>query len=626
MTRREESEALPLRAAEAAGASHPHQPPCEPARRQALRGQRRPGVLAALALACCAAAAAPALAANPPAAAPGADVSASLLAAGADPTGAHDVSQVFNKLLASGVRRITVPSGRYLLDGTATVALNDVEIDCEGAPASANITARAGAYGHQGATFWLTSTSVQPFTIGPNGARIKYCNFFWPNQTGVNRDPVAYPPLFTEVKGQQMSNLELISDRIINAYDVIGQTSASDVYGDIKLEDTTGYAVRYWLNLANVQEYIWVSGMNADWNLFQGVAGFSNNHHLADWTAAHGAFLHAFGNGDGKKASTVGVGGFNFYGGLFAYSRAIWVDPTGNVNEVKFHGTYDAVPRVLEVDDGGCAADVEIDGEFYAYQYNAAGTDNAPMISVNTSANGCVATGLRFTGHLFKAQGDVIDLSGSSVKGVFVGISGAGGFASTTTPGGTYYFANVNAPYAIFDAIGNHLEPGGPAGNARQGFFIQAAYSVNITGNSFNGVYAPIKIASPNTAVVAAGNVSVGTPAGGAISGAGSFAHAILLGNTWDPNAVSAPTLSTCGASPSVTGASDAAGTIHVGGGAGGTCTLNFTNAFGPAGPRCFFSGTANGSLFVSALSRNAVTVSSSANLAGSTIWYRCEP
>src|ERR1700678_2936340 len=88
--------------------------------------------------------------------------SVSLLTFGADPTGHDDAAPAFNRALAAA-KHIIVPPGQYLLAGAATVALANVDIECQGPPVSANTPP---AYGSVGATFLLTSTTVQPFTVG----------------------------------------------------------------------------------------------------------------------------------------------------------------------------------------------------------------------------------------------------------------------------------------------------------------------------------------------------------------------------------------------------------------------------------------------------------------------------
>src|ERR1700678_584724 len=259
-------------------------------------------------------------------------VGISILSFGADATGQSDVSDALNRAIAASAH-IVVPPGKYLLSGKATVSLANVYLDCQGTAPSANTPP---AYGSTGATFLLTSTTVQPFTVA-SGVRIRNCNFFWPKQIGAGAMPIVYPPLFTEPLGSQMANFDLIDVRIINAYDVINAAYTKDAFGAINLTDTQGYAVHAWFNLANVPETVKIKGMITDTSFYQNVAN-TGNAYLAKYTARNGTFLHSFGNGNGTTGSTVAVQGLIFSGSIFGYSKFIWVDSTGALAESSFQG------------------------------------------------------------------------------------------------------------------------------------------------------------------------------------------------------------------------------------------------------------------------------------------------
>lgn len=435
--------------------------------------------------------------------------------------GRTDDTQAFLKAVAAAhlnqnrVAVVRVPAGEYLLAGSATIALRDIELVCEGGPADATVS--PADYGRQGATFWLTGTRVQPFTIA-GGVRIVGCNFYWPEQNGASARPIAYPPLFTEAPGTQMGNLDLIEDRVINAYDVIAQARTSDSFGNIHLTDTYGYAIRYWLSLANVQETVTISGMAADWNLFQNVAN-TGEKHLVKWTTRHGAFLHVFGNAKGTIASTVSVGGLDIDADVFAYDKLIWVDGTGALGETTIRGIADAIPHILEVDPGGCATQTSLDMLYWSYQWLGEGRDHAPAFSIRAPARqGCTVT-LDIRGVLNRAQGDVLDLDGDSIKAVRISLQGGGTYANSTVPG-TYYFAKIDGANIIFDAIGNHIEPAA-TGPRYRGILLRNSYTANIFGNSANGVYDLVDPASNPHPINIAGNVATATSSPFTIAGAG---------------------------------------------------------------------------------------------------------
>lgn len=555
----------------------------------------------------------------------------SILTFGANTTCGADVATAFNAAVAAGASRITVPPGCYLLGGAATVNLANIDIDCQGAPAQYN---QPPTYGSAGATFQMTSTSVQPFALA-GGVRFRACNFYWPNQNGTNPTPTAYPPLFTEQAGKQLSAFQCASCRVINAYDFMDQTSSSDAFGAIQLSDTIGYAIRYWFQLSNVTEWITVTGFWADFGLFQNVANNGPNYYLANWTAANGAFLHVFGNGNGSTVgSTVHAAGFVFHGAIYAYNKFIWVDSTGALGENKFFGIYDAVPHVIQVDAGGCLSDTEVDGTYYSYQATfpnpaPGGTDNATTFSIATPpSSNCGNNGIRITGHLFSAQGDVLDVIGAGTKSVYLGVSGGGAYGSSSTAG-TYYFAQINGSQAIVDIVGNHIEAK-TANSSHQGINAIQCYTCNITGNSFNGVYNPIIIGAGMAGtqqVIARGNISLNAPAGSVpILGTGDSAHHALVGNVWDRQAP--PTFGACGTGPALANgrSNDISGIITVGTGTVTSCTLNFANVWTTA-PGCRVSG-GNISAYpiASTSTTSTMVITSTATMGGMSLFYDCKP
>jgi hypothetical protein len=555
--------------------------------------------------------------------------SVSLVSFGADTTGTNDVSGAFIAAINAGASHIDVPPGSYLLNGTATVALNNIEVECHGTPAGLNTS----PYGGTGATVLLTSTSVQPFTV-QNAVRIKGCNFFWPNQTGSSSTPTAYPPLFTEPTGHSLTSFVLESDRIINAYDVLDQSAIGDFFGDIMLANTQGYAIRYWFQLENVTEWMHLTNFHADYGLYQTVADGAPNYYLANWTAANGAVFHVFGNGNCSSTGSSGnVGGIDFTGTVFAYNKFVWVDCSGNLSESKFRVMLDGVQHAFELDADGCASDVEVQGSYLTYlatfpNPSQGGSDNAAMISIGAApGTNCGTTDLRFSGDLVSAQGDVIDITGSGPKGVFINISGAGLYGDTSAAG-TYYFANINSSSVIADFVANHIEPpSAHQGSTRLGFNLQNCYTCTLTGNSFNGVYSPIVIGSTlsNTYQVAAkGNVSLNSPAGGtAISGTGDTAHELLLGNTWDKFPL--PVVSACGTGGALssTRSGDLSGQITVGTGVVTSCTLTFANAWTSL-PRCS-AGTPSVEIFTSTSTSVLTMTSSSTMNASGPLTFRCD-
>lgn len=557
--------------------------------------------------------------------------SVSILTFGGDPTGVADVQPKIAAAIAAGATRILFPPGQYLLAGAGTVNLTNIEIECQGAPAQYN---PPPAYGTSGATFQMTSTSVQPFALA-GGVRIKGCNFYWPNQTCA-ASVVVYPPLFTEQVGKQLNSLSLEDDRIVNAYGVLDQANTTDPFGAIQFSNTMGYAIDHWFKLSFVSEWVTISGFFADFGLFQNSAAFGASQVCANYTAASGSFMHVFGNGNGSTVgSSVTVGGFNFAaGGIYAYNKFIWVDSTGNVSEAKVHTIFDAIPHVLQVDSGGCAADLELDGAVYSYQAvfpgpGPGGADNATAFSIGTPPTSiCSNSDIRITGHLFSSQGDVLDVLGNGTKGVYINLSGSGAYAQTSTPG-TYYFAQVNGAQAIVDFVGNHIEPKN-SGSSYRGLNLIQCYTCTVTGNSFNGVYDPITLGAGMTSTyqaVAVGNISLNAPSGSVpIVGTGDTAHVLLMGNIWDRQAP--PVFGACGTGPALANSrsNDLSGTIITGTGGPTSCAITFANAWSTV-PNCQVSGPALADLPTQiAATTTTLTVTSASGMTSQPLLYSCKP
>src|SRR6202021_2947247 len=178
----------------------------------------------------------------------------------------------------------------------------------------------------------------------------------------------------------------------------------------VNLTAPQGYGVHSWFNLANVPETVTIKGKSTDTSFYQNLAN-TGNAYLAKYTARNGTFLHSFGNGNGTTGSTVAVQGLIFSGSIFGYSKFIWVDSTGALAESSFQGIVDAVPRAIEVDGGGCMANVRIDAIYYSYEWRGTGLDNAPVFSIDHApASVCSSAGIDIRAPMFRSRGGVIAL------------------------------------------------------------------------------------------------------------------------------------------------------------------------------------------------------------------------
>lgn len=423
-----------------------------------------------------------------------------------------------------------IPGGKIAITGANTIALNRTSITCTAGPVDAN--ASSGSYGAQGTTFLITSTSVQPFTL-QNGVRIRDCNFFWPNQTGGAATPTAYPPLFTEPNGQQMANVDLSGLRIINAYDFLASTASGDAFGNIHITDSYGYCIRYCFNLANNPETSTISGFVADVNLYQNTAA-AGSQYLAKWTAANGAFLRVWGNGDGiTTASTTQVQGILVSNSsVFGYRYGVLVDGSGNINMSSFDVVWDAVGTAVKLNSGGCLASTRVTGLYYAYQWLGTGADNAPVYDLGTPATNCTAD-ISIAGHIMRANGSFAEVSGAGWKSIALqNVAGGGAYGASSTSASYYWLKTTSTTNAKVSVIGNVIESA-TADNNHKGILIPSSYSATLVGNSFNGVYNPIDVTGNSGQINVVGNSAVAS--GGTYSLIGTAgANLAIAGNAFD--------------------------------------------------------------------------------------------
>ena len=83
-----------------------------------------------------------------------------------------------------------------------------------------------------------------------------------------------------------------------------------------------------------------------------------------------------------------------------------------------------------------------------------------------------------------------------------------------------------------------------------------------------------------------------------------------------------APTLSSCGGSPSVTG-TDMAGKVTIGSGATTSCTVTFAKAYTNA-PSCTVTGNTPANQYGNTTSTSALTITSNSDMNGNVVMYNC--
>lgn len=251
--------------------------------------------------------------------------------------------------------------------------------------------------------------------------------------------------------------------------------------------------------------------------------------------------------------------------------------------------------------------------------YNMGGTGStlADGINIDGSVSGSVITrGIKITnGNQTMNSGILISNSngGTLANGLSIGNSGTG---SVTTIGVSIINSN-NQTMAAGLSITN--SGGGTLTNA---IGINAQNANSAITNAIN---------VSNGSQTMTNGLLIDSPSGGAITYAISAAdsdivNAINIGSnhiTSNGDAgAQAPTLSSCGTSPTISG-SDAAGKITIGGGLTTSCTVTFKVAYSST-PACVLSGDNTAVTYIATTTTTAMTITSSADMQSDVISYIC--
>ncbi|HEV2301190.1 MAG TPA: hypothetical protein VGR91_06415 [Stellaceae bacterium] len=119
--------------------------------------------------------------------------------------GTDDAGALATALANSPRGIVRLPPGGILLNAS-TVTLKNAALECVKAPNFDTNSFASNGQGQYGTTFLLTSLSTPPFWLG-NSMRVAGCNFYWPGQSGIGRNPGAYPaqPTLTTAGGGSLS-------------------------------------------------------------------------------------------------------------------------------------------------------------------------------------------------------------------------------------------------------------------------------------------------------------------------------------------------------------------------------------------------------------------------------------
>lgn len=255
-----------------------------------------------------------------------------------------------NAAVAAAGGVLILPRGRVLLNGSATVHLVNICLRGMGALNWSNAdTPDYPGYqqlGNFGTTFLLTSTSVQPFTID-NSVTIEHCNFYWPNQTGLDANPIVYPPLLTD-RGVNFDNTggvannAFINCSVINAYDFLKQSTQSLTWGSWRVLFSDIYAIRRTFSLASVAEQFMVVGCVFNPSLYfegasasvftggisNGSGGSGNILNVTHVNSGHiGVGYRSIGGGPSLGTTVVGLGTGTGLTGTYTVSPSQFVAP-----------------------------------------------------------------------------------------------------------------------------------------------------------------------------------------------------------------------------------------------------------------------------------------------------------
>ncbi len=451
------------------------------------------------------------------------------------------IQTAFAACAAAG-KTLMLPQGQILIDGSAvtTAIIKNCHIIGHGVP--------TGDSPNRGTTFLLTSTVVKPFIIGSNWS-MEGVSFYWPNQTS---GTTVYPPLFSDDTLSGADDVTLRQTTIINAYDGFKQTVPLG-WSRWNISDSYFYAVHDTFSIANTPDSWRMTNVEFAPGPWINILGLSPAVQAAINAAAQvNSMFHVTGNG------TTGFTLFtrNFIG--FAYRYGFNIDVGGALTNGDIVMSMDGTGTFVDSSSGGITSGTTFSG---------AGNNSFRVVYV--------AGAPTFTGNdpafFFGGNGDAtirdfgLPLArGSAIltKGASLTITGMSANYAQALDGTNYYGLELLANVSRVELLSSDFF--GQADIHSHGIFATSTlHEMRIQNNSFINLNEAMTLSTTGTdATMITGNFSSGTVGANTvvISGTGPVSY---RANQFDkaPNA----SVSNCGTSPSVSGATS--GIIQIGSG-----------------------------------------------------------
>lgn len=534
---------------------------------------------------------------------------------GTDDTAA--VTAAFARAVATG-KKLYFPAGGYwLATATSAITLNNIAVEGDGA------VGFGWPFVQKGSWLLISNQSTASFS-GMSGVDWNGVSVYYPEQDGSAATPVAYPALFTST---QWVNTTIRNSRFANPRDLAEITvGAGSGLGRVSFENVRAYCVRYCFNYANGQADVLAIGPT---NYF-GPGAFDNEApygpaHLGRYTATSGNWLYAdttsgaYGHLDGLMLTGFIVQGMR-YGIRIAGNTIVSVSNIANVN-------WDAVLTPLSIEGtAGWRTTSITGGTIYSIDlYNPSASGAVYNVSSSAEVNLTVSGG-----HISFAYGHIFYETGSGLRRWNISGMSLGNWGRTTTAG-TYYgmILGTDGSASTYNISGTTFNCANSGSVKKSGLLITAVANVsgNITGNTMTECWDDFVVQGNAGVVSIVGNMAVGTDSRSlndvSTSSALMFASDNVLPGT---NLFRAPTISSCGTSPTASSASrNEGGDITIGTGGITACTLTFTGTL-PHVPKCTANtNSATITAGITALSTTAVTFGFSADLSGGVLRYQCK-
>lgn len=533
---------------------------------------------------------------------------------GTDDTAA--VTAAFARAVSTG-KKIVFPAGGYwLATASSAIPLTNIAVEGDGE------VGYNWPYTQKGSWLLISNQSTASFS-GMQGVDWKGLSVYYPEQDSSAVAPVAYPALFT---GSAWVNVSIHDSRFVNPRILAEVTNVSGSgMGRVAIDNIRAYCVLYCFSYANGAADVLAIGPRA----YFGAGAYDNDAiygpaNLGRYTATSGEFVHidvgagAYPRVDGLMFTSFIVHGYRY--GIRVVSGTVYVSNIVNIN-------WDAVQTPYSIEGTSeWSTNAITGGTIYATNIYDGSASGAVF---NTPSSGRVDLTLS-GGNVSYALGGIVYDTGTGYRRLTVVGMSLNSWGRTSTAG-TYYAVQTGngGPGTEMTVSGNTLNCNDTVSATVSGALITSnSVFSGLMANNFLTTCANGFVLQGGAGNVSLnGNVSKGTTGSNVLDNSTLSMLLYLNNNTFDVAAVTlrAPTISSCGTSPSAsTGSGNQSGTITIGTGGITACTLTFTGTL-PRTPKCFATtNSATVTAGVTSINTTAVAFGFSADLSGGVLRYQC--